>query len=205
MFTGMKKRPYTLKKRADSKDVTRARIVAATVELHEKLGPKNTTISAVAERAGVQRLTVYRHFPDETALFTACTSQWLEDNPPPDPAAWRDIADASERLSAALTAFYSYYRRTERMWAAAHRDENEVRALRAPMKKFRGYLDAVADELAGGLVAGLTKGQSGRIALTLRHAVQFETWRSLSSQGAGDAALVALVVEWISAIRRDAP
>lgn len=201
MFTGMTRRPYTLKKRANSRDATRARIVAATVELHEKLGPKNTTISAVAERAGVQRLTVYRHFPDETALFTACTTQWLADNPPPDPAAWHDIADASERVGAALNALYSYYRRTARMWTAAHRDENEVGALRAPMKKFRGYLDAMAGELAGGFAGG----QRDKIALTLRHAVQFETWRSLSLQGADDASLAALVGEWISALRRNAP
>jgi len=194
----MKKRAYTLKRRADSRDETRARIVAATVALHEELGPKNTTISAVAERAGVQRLTVYRHFPDETALFTACTSQWLEDHPPPDPAAWVEIADDAARVSAALTALYSYYRRTQRMWVAAHRDVAEVAALRGPMKKFKTYLAVVADGLAG---EG-TGTRHDKIVLTLRHAVQFETWRSLASQGAADGALAALVGEWLSALKR---
>jgi len=78
------KRPYQLKKRAMSREETRRKIVEATMHLHEEIGPRATTISAIAERAGVQRLTVYNHFPDETAVFQACTSHWLSLNPPPD-------------------------------------------------------------------------------------------------------------------------
>jgi AcrR family transcriptional regulator len=197
MYTEMKKRAYTLKKRAESRDATRDRIVAATVALHEELGPKNTTISAVAERAGVQRLTVYRHFPDETALFKACTSQWLMDNPPPDPGQWQSVT-GPERVHAALAALYGYYRRTRRMWTAAHRDEAEVRALRQPMKKFHDYLGTIAADLADSVAAGGAR--RDEIALTLHHAVQFETWHSLSSQGAGDESIADLVVAWLSAL-----
>lgn len=197
MFTEMKRRSYTLKKRAESRDATRDRIVAATMALHEELGPKNTTISAVAERAGVQRLTVYRHFPDETALFRACTSQWLVDNPPPDPGQWQSVA-GTERVRTALVALYGYYRRTRRMWTAAHRDKAEVRALRQPMKKFHDYLAAIAADLAGGV--GATAPRRDEIALTLHHAVQFETWHSLSSRGAGDESIADLVVAWLSAL-----
>lgn len=194
MFTDMAKRSYTLKKRADSRDATRERIVAATVELHEKLGPKNTTISAVAERAGVQRLTVYRHFADETALFAACTARWLEDNPPPDPAGWSRLEGIAQ-VRAGLGDLYAYYRRTERMWIGAHRDEAEVQALRQPMRKFHAYLDG----LAGHLTAALNcSGQErDRAALTLRHAVAFATWRSLNAQRLGDDAMVDLVVGWL--------
>ena len=194
----MEARSYTLKKRAESRDATRARIVAATVALHEELGPGKTTISAVAERAGVQRLTVYRHFPDETALFAACTSQWLLDHPPPDPTAWRDVTHAPARVRAALRALYAYYRRTERMWLAAHRDEAQVPALRAPMKKFRDYVKAIATDLVA------TQRATGRrrehVALTLRHAVQFRTWHSLKGQGMSDEAIADLVVAWLSAL-----
>jgi len=197
MFTEMKKRRYRLKRRAESREATRARIVAATMALHEEFGPKNTTISAVAERAGVQRLTVYRHFPDEAALFRACTSQWLANNPPPDPARWQAAA-GSERVREGLVALYSYYRRTERMWVAAHRDEAEVRALRQPMRRFHDYLTELADDLC----AGLGTGSAGRdkVALTLRHAVRFDTWRSLASQGASDVAAADLVLGWLSAL-----
>ena len=193
----MKKRSYTLKKRAESRETTRARIVAATMALHEELGPKNTTISAVAERAGVQRLTVYRHFPDETALFRACTSQWLVDNPPPDPEQWEALAGI-RRVRAALTVLYGYYRRTRRMWTAAHRDEGEVRALRQPMRKFHDYLDGVAADLTRGIAA--TGAKRDRVALTLHHAVQFDTWRSLSARGASDQTIADLVVAWLSAV-----
>ncbi len=197
MFIEMKKRSYTLKKRAESREATRDRIVAATMALHEELGPKNTTISAVADRAGVQRLTVYRHFPDETALFRACTSQWLVDNPPPDPVRWQS-ATGVERVRAALAALYGYYRRTQRMWAAAHRDEAEVRALRQPMKKFHDYLGTIAADLAAGIAAG---GKQREMAgLTLHHAVRFETWRSLSSQGTTDRTIADLVVAWLSGL-----
>ena len=95
-------RKYELKQRALSQAETRQRIVDATVDLHRELGPVRTTISAIAERAGVQRLTVYRHFPDDRALFGACSSQWRAAHPMPDPSAWSAIEDPAERLQAAL-------------------------------------------------------------------------------------------------------
>ncbi len=73
----MTKRSYNLGQRASSQEETPRRIVDATVALHEEIGPRATTISAIAEKASVQRLTVYRHFPDETELFKACTSHWF--------------------------------------------------------------------------------------------------------------------------------
>src|SRR6266852_9682488 len=108
-------RKYELKERAESLNVTRERIVDATVELHDSFGPARTTISAIAERAGVQRLTVYRHFPDERSLLHACSSHWTGQNPKPDPSSWVSIADPEERLRTALTAIYAYFRKTERM------------------------------------------------------------------------------------------
>src|SRR3546814_654746 len=93
MFTEMAKRPYNQAKRAESRDETRLRILRATMDLHEEIGLRQTTISAIAERAGVQRLTVYRHFPDDEALITACSGHWLGLHPPPDPARWAAITD----------------------------------------------------------------------------------------------------------------
>ena len=91
------KRPYRMTRRAELEEETRRRITESTVELHEELGPARTSISAVAERAGVRRSTVYRHFPDEAALFAACSSHWRAANPPPDPRAWAAIADPAVR------------------------------------------------------------------------------------------------------------
>src|ERR1700755_2540397 len=108
-------RKYDLGRRADSKQQPRREIPEAALSLHSTVGPARTTISAIAERAGVQRLTVYRHFPEERDLLAACGAHWISSNPPPDPAPWASIADARERVIAALTAIYGWYRANEGM------------------------------------------------------------------------------------------
>src|SRR3712207_3151307 len=115
-------RKYDMKRRAERQEETRRRIVEATVELHETVGMARTTISAIAEKAGVQRLTVYRHFPDERALFSACSAHWNAANPPPNPASWTQIADPEERLRVALMEVYAYHQRAEPMMANFLRD-----------------------------------------------------------------------------------
>src|SRR3954468_20367632 len=107
------KRPYRKRVRAEHEEQTRRRITESAVELHGTIGPARTSISAVAERAGVRRSTVYRHFPDEAALFDACSTHWEAANPPPDLARWESIGDPDERLQAGLSDLYAYYARTE--------------------------------------------------------------------------------------------
>ena len=196
----MKKRAYTLKMRAESKDATRARIVAATMALHEEVGPKETTISAIAERAGVQRLTVYRHFPDETALFHACTSHWLWLNPPPSIDEWGGVADPMARCRTALRALYDYYRRTQRMWEVSHRDEAEVVAMQEPMARFRQYLDSIRDDLLRAVAPA--KREREAVAATLKHGLQFTTWASLAADGVKDGAIAELVMKWLGGVRK---
>ena len=101
------KRPYRKRRRAELEDETRLRITEAAVALHGSVGPARTTVSAVAERAGVQRATVYRHFPDERSMFAACSAHWIAANPLPDLGAWARIADPGERLRTALTELYA--------------------------------------------------------------------------------------------------
>jgi AcrR family transcriptional regulator len=196
MFTEMNARSYNQKKRAASQEATRQRIVEATMELHETLGPANTTFSAVAERAGVQRLTVYRHFPDETALFQACTSHWLSLNPPPDPAGWAGIEDRAERCRTALERLYAYFRATQKMWRAAYRDVDDVPALQEPMSQVSAYLGGIAQGLADGWPR--QSGSGKRLKATLHHAVQFSTWASLVAQGLSDREAARLVLAWIT-------
>jgi AcrR family transcriptional regulator len=195
MFT-MSKRAYVQKKRAESRDETTARIVEATMQLHEELGPRSATISAIAERAGVQRLTVYRHFTDETELFEACTSRWLSLHPPPDAEAWRHESDPRRRALTALGALYRYYRATQRMWIVSHRDESDVPGLQGPMAAFHAYTEQVAETLLDGWRG---RGRAERRA-TLRHAVRFATWSSLDREGLGDEAAAALVLRWLEGI-----
>src|SRR3954465_13764446 len=107
------KRRYELKKRAERLDETRRRILEATIELHRSVGPAATQISEIARRAGVQRLTVYNHFPDERSLLSACSAHWRALHPAPDPAAWKDVEDGPARLRLALGELYAWYRETE--------------------------------------------------------------------------------------------
>lgn len=194
----MSTRKYTKTRRAQQQDETRARIVDATVKLHESLGPAQTSIMAIAEAAGVQRLTVYRHFPDDASLFEACTTRYLELNPPPQPAAWADIERAGERSRTALLAFYQYYRQTEPMWRVGYRDVDQVAALQAPMGRFEAYLDQVTD----GLVQAWHTTPAARksLELTLRHALRFTTWQSLKNAKLKDKQIAELVQGWLAGI-----
>src|SRR6266508_2785041 len=111
------RRPYRKKRRAVLEEGTRRRITESAVELHGTLGPSRTSMSAVAEHAGVRRSTLYRHFPDETTLFAACSAHWAAANPVPDLGDWAAIEDPDERLRGALEELYGYYRRTEQMYS----------------------------------------------------------------------------------------
>lgn len=192
------KRHYRMSERAKSQEETRQKIVEATMHLHEEVGPRSTTISAIAERAGVQRLTVYRHFPDETAVFQACTTHWLSLNPPPNPANWSSLADGWARLRTALATFYAYYRSTRRMWTVSHRDVAEVPALQGPMAEFASFVGMVGDDLSAHLIDGGDRRSSAQA--TVRHALAFTTWAALDELGLEDAGKVALVEDWLRGV-----
>jgi len=194
----MSTRKYTKTRRAEQQDETRARIVDATVKLHESLGPAQTSIMAIAEAAGVQRLTVYRHFPDDASLFEACTTRYLELHPPPQPAAWADIERPGERSRTALLAFYQYYRQTEKMWRVAYRDVDQVAAMQAPMDRFEAYLDRVADDLVQAW--HITPSTRKSLKPTLRHALRFTTWQSLKNARLKDKQIAELVQGWLVGI-----
>src|SRR6476646_11689490 len=119
-------RQYRMRRRAESQLETRRRITESAVELHGTVGPAHTTMSAVAEHAGVRRSTLYRHFADEAALFGACSAHWAMENPPPDISLWEGIADPAERLAVALSEMYAYYRRSGGMIDKLLRDEGSV-------------------------------------------------------------------------------
>jgi AcrR family transcriptional regulator len=155
--------------------------VEATAELHSEVGPAATTISAIAERAGVQRLTVYRHFPDEKELFEACGALSDERYPAPDPALWSEIGEPAARAEAALGALYEYYAGDARTLALVLRDAEGLPALNEVLAPFREYLAWIADDLAARWEA---PGEAARvIRAAAGFAVDFWTWRSLAAQG----------------------
>jgi AcrR family transcriptional regulator len=193
MFTDMATRKYEQTRRAEQQAETRQRIVEAMVALHREVGPARTTISAIAERAGVERLTVYRHFADETAMFQACSAHFASEARPPDPAEWGDVAEPADRLRAALLAFYGYYGRGEDMLAHVHRDAPQLPALAPILAPWRAFVDGVRDDLVERL--GARGPVRARLAAAVAHALRFETWRSLArEESLGDAAAADLMV-----------
>jgi AcrR family transcriptional regulator len=185
-------RKYVLKRRGERMEETRRRIVDAAIELHQTIGPVRTSVSAVAERAGVQRQTYYRHFPDERSLFSACTAHYLERQPLPDPQAWREIEDPHERLRRGLTELYGYYDANEPMLGNVIRDAEIDPLVREAMEwgVFPAVL-GIRDVLAEALPAG----RSARVLATLDVALDFSTWRTLVRRNrlSQDAALDLVV------------
>lgn len=185
-------RPYRKRRRAEQERETRERITAAAVKLHGTVGPRLTTFSGVAKEAGVQRATVYSHFPDEAALFAACSAHYWAANPMPDPQRWREISDPRARLEKALAEMYAFFRATEGMLEKTSRDAPLVEGMAAPVAAFRAYLDAVVTAIVAG------RPERGKARLRVRaavgHAVSFSTWQSLvPEQGLSDSEAVAMM------------
>ena len=186
------KRPYRMHKRAELEEATRRRITESAVALHGTVGPARTSVSALAEHAGVRRSTVYRHFPDEASLFAACTAHWAAANPVPDIGAWAGIEDPAERLRAALGALYPYYRGTARMIENLIRDEPVSEVVRENFAGYHEYLAAARDALMRGR---RSRGRArDRERAAIGHALAFATWRSLAlDEGLDDAQAVELM------------
>jgi len=196
----MKRGKYELKKRAKRQEETRLRIARATLELHEILGPALTTRSAIAERAGVTRPTVYSHFPDGLTLGKACSSLEMSDNPLPDPEPWAEIPDPERRLRMALGDLYSYFRRRERLWANILRDQemllDDPEALEADaeiMEPIFLHWERMRETLAAGW--GPPDSPPGLLLGAIGLALDFQAWRAMTrTQGMSDERAIELMV-----------
>ena len=191
------KRKYELKKRAEEMAATRLRITEAAIDLHGSVGPSRTTLSAVAQRAGVERRTLYRHFPTEGDLFAACSTHYFTANPWPDLDGWRAVRDPRERLELALDELYAYYERTEPMLSNVLRDAEIVDFARGAIAPMHAYLEEAADVLTVGRQVRGRRRQL--IAGALRHGLAFSTWRSLSAGGIERSDAVKLVTALVEA------
>jgi AcrR family transcriptional regulator len=195
------KRRYQKRLRAEMEAGTRRRITESAVELHGTLGPSRTSLSAVAEHAGVRRSTLYRHFPDEAALFAACTAHWMASNPVPDLGRWSAIDDPDERLRAALQELYSHYRRTEHMMENILRDEETMPTVKQMFGGFRDYIKTANETLMSGRRA---RGRARQLVLAATgHALAFATWRSLvREQGLDDSQAADLMCRLVDVASR---
>jgi AcrR family transcriptional regulator len=186
------KRPYRKKRRAELEEQTRMRITESAVALHGTLGPSRTSMSAIAEHAGVRRSTLYRHFPDEVAVFEACSAHWAAEHPPPDLGAWAAIEDPDERLETALGELYAFYRSGESMLANLHRDEPLMPTVKQFFSAYHQFIAATRDVLMRG--RGARGKARTRVLAAVGHALAFGTWRSLArDEGLADAEAAQLM------------
>lgn len=171
------------------------------MSLHGTVGPARTTIKAVAEEAGVQRSTVYRHFPDEAALFGACSAHWASLHPPPNANGWTAIADPDERLRAALGEIYAWYSSDEQMFVHTRRDAALVPAMAAPVRAGREAMEAMIETLVKGRPERGHRRR--RVRGAIRHAAAFGTWYSLAREGGlTDEEAIDLMLAAVSAAGR---
>jgi AcrR family transcriptional regulator len=186
-----------MRKRAEDMAETRQRIIEATVRLHGTLGPAATTIAGIAEEAGVTRLTVYRHFPDDHALFDACSSHWLGQQVLPDPQRWGEVADPVERLRVGLADLYRFYRDGESMLRLVYRDKAEL-----PEEHRRRLDERDAQHRAVLLEPFPVRGsRRGRVQAVIGHAVSFWTWQSLcADHGLTNREAVDAMVALVTAV-----
>jgi AcrR family transcriptional regulator len=195
-----KQRRYELKARAEGQERTRQRIAEAAAGLHEEVGPARTTVAEIARRAGVSRLTVYKHFPDNAALYPACSAHYATQHPPPDFAAVLAPEDPVERVRLVLTSVYSgLYRERRGMMRNLHRDRRADPALDAFM---RDNLDAAIGGLEDALVAGFgpESGETARLRAMTGVALAFWTWERLAAEGMGDEEAAELMTAAVAAV-----
>jgi AcrR family transcriptional regulator len=170
-------RRYRKRLRAEQELETRQAITEAAVKLHGTVGPARTTVSAIAEEAGVQRATVYRHFPDEESLFQACSGHYMSAHPPPDPSRWVKIADPAQRLREALTDVYGWWDETEDMMSRVIRDAPLVESMAAQTEARLAFFGQVASILMRG--RGVRGRRRARVEAAIAHALALSTWQSL--------------------------
>ena len=196
-------RRYQLRKRAERQALTRTRIIDAALELNGQVGPVRTTVSAIAVRAGVERLTVYRHFPDEQALLSACTDELFARHPLPDMNGWFAERHPAVRLRRALGELYAWYRSTEPTTASLLRDARELPALRQGLRPLTDPLVELPAALSEGWPTFGPHGRA-RLAGVIGHAVEVGTWQSLAGhRGLSDDEAADLLVATARSAARD--
>ena len=198
-----KRGKYNLKARAERHQQTRQRIVETAMELHKTHGPAQTTITDIAKRAGVERQTVYNHFPDELSLLKACSAHNRTLNPPPDPEPWKLIADPQSRLRRALAEVYAYNRRNEQMQANVTRDAqanpNVGKVFEARIK----HQERMRDALGAGFLEQGDGQRHKQLYGALWVALEFQTWHTLvREQGFEDEEVIELMVGMVRCLMR---
>jgi len=188
-------RSYQKRARAEQEELTKLKITEAVAELHRTVGPARTTVSEIAELAGVGRVTVYKHFPTDGELFRACGDHWLSQNPPPDLAASLAIEEFSKRCLSVLRLLYPYYRKTYDMMGKVLRDAQLMPSLAEVVEE--GWINMIRELEAAMMEKTQSATETKKLRASIRVALDINTWKTLTDAGLTDAQAVELVCEWL--------
>jgi AcrR family transcriptional regulator len=144
------------------------------------------------QRAGVDRVTVYRHFPDPASLFQACAAHYYRAHPPPDPTGWAAITDPEARLRHGLGEVYGYWAANAALAANVLRDAQVLGHLGVGRRLLGLQRDATQV-----LTDGWPPADQAALAATIRVAVDFHTWQRLVAElGLSQQQAVELAASW---------
>ncbi len=188
-----------MQRRLESVEQTRRRITAAAFELHATVGPAHTTVSAIADRAGVQRHTVYAHFPDLDTLYRACTEHGIRVTGMPGPVPWAATADPTDRLRVGLTELFAWYRANQRMLRNVLAEVDPTATPATEPDLFDLQMASLSAVLEDGWTMA-DEGARSTLQAVLAHAMAFDTWSSLTGGGLSDEQAVDLLAAVVSGI-----
>ena len=192
------RRPYRMGRRQTAVTQTRERIVAAAFDLHATIGPSRTTIRAIADRAGLQRHTVYAHFPDLESLYEACTAHGIRATGMPHPDEWRAIEAPVDRLRHGVTEMVAWYRANEQMLGNVLFDVDPDAPPPTTPDPFERRMGAMLDTLMEGWQVGPHR--RAPLRAVVDHALAFTTWRSLNRGGLPDDQVVGILVGLVTSV-----
>ena len=187
-----------MQRRASQVDDTRRRITEAAVRLHTSVGPSETSFAAVADEAGVTRLTLYRHFSSRDELFAACMSHWRAQHPPPDVDAWRSERSFERRLRRAVDELYGWYAKNSDDLYPLYRDAAFTPD--ATHRARRENIERMTDVIIG---PPADSTRAHRVRAAVGHVLGYWTWQSLAvDEACPHAEAVELAVRFVRAATR---
>lgn len=182
-------RPYNLGRRAEPKADTRARILAAAVEIFRERGMGAASNLAIARAADVAPATVRNHFADAQDLAKAVFAAMLSELRVPTPAIFDGAADLPARMASFATAMGAFYERSGSWWRAYEREPELIRAWGGGIDRYYAEIDALIRSALGEL------GDDERSVAVVASVIGPPTFFALRSRGLSTDEAVRLGLE----------
>jgi AcrR family transcriptional regulator len=190
-------RPYNRHRRDVAMLDTRRRIIEAVVALHAERGAARTSYALIAQRADVAVPTVYKHFPDLTALFEGCVGHVASRAPPLDIGPLASLPDTPARLAALVHMLFRRHRFLA-PWLRLGLHEAQI------IPELRPHMTAMAAHQQAAISAALAPSFGAAPPPVLVALVDtllgFASWERLTDDGLGDDDAADAVIDAARAV-----